>query len=137
MWRSLQWRAKEAKYDSASEDESIPDATEALVGSKRPHPWGGPSEGDDRDYDFLKRGEECRELYPGKVEFREALQRKLQHHAVHNPAEHGWATVQSMLCKSCIVRATPRAGNWLGSLGLQLTKFPPMSALGPALSTNH
>ena len=87
MWRSLQWRAKEAKYDSASEDESIPDATGALVGSKGPHPWGGPSEGDDRDYDFLKRGEECRELYPGKVEFREALQRKLQHHAVRNPAE--------------------------------------------------
>jgi hypothetical protein len=57
MWRSLPWRA------SASEDEIVPDAEGA-----GPHPRGGSSEGDDRDYDFLNRGE-CREQYPGKVEF--------------------------------------------------------------------
>ena len=42
---------------------SVPDAEGA-----GPHPRGGSSEGDDRDYDFLNRGE-FREQYPGKVEF--------------------------------------------------------------------
>ena len=56
MWRSLPWRA------SASEDEIVPDAEGA-----GPHPRGGSSEGDDRDYDCLNRGE-CPEQYPGKVE---------------------------------------------------------------------
>jgi hypothetical protein len=77
MWRSLPWRA------SASEDEIVPDAEGA-----GPHPRGGSSEGDDRDYDFLNRGE-CREEARSNVGFRRALLRQLQQHqAVRNTGEH-------------------------------------------------
>ena len=48
----------------------------------------GPTEGDDKDYDFLRRGEWREELQFRDVEFRRAVLGQLQEHqAVRNPAE--------------------------------------------------
>lgn len=75
-----------------SEDESIPDSYgcgSALPPSVGPHPWGGPSEGDDKDHDFLRRDEWREEGQFRNVEFRRSLlQRLQQHQAVRNPGEH-------------------------------------------------
>lgn len=106
MWRSLSWISRRrqgqrrdttdesrriAGDESRSEDESIPDDPDDCrrhdTGARCP--WGGPTEGDDRVYDFLMRGEWRDDGQFCNVEFRRALLRQLQEHwAVRNPAEH-------------------------------------------------